>query len=55
MPLNPPKLLGEYETPRFNLRRRGGVDMRHGLALLKGARGSRWHPGVVCEKHAEAA
>jgi hypothetical protein len=33
----------------------GSVDVRHGLALLKGARLSGWHPGVVCEKYAEAA
>jgi hypothetical protein len=29
------------------------VDVRHGLAVLKGAKVSGWHPGVVCEKHAE--
>jgi hypothetical protein len=33
----------------------GSVDVRHGLAVLKGARVSGWHPGVLSVKHAEAA
>jgi hypothetical protein len=32
----------------------GSVEVRHGLAVLKGARVSGWHPGVSV-KHAKAA
>jgi hypothetical protein len=33
----------------------GSVDVRHRLAVLKGVKVSGWHPGMVGEKHAEAA